>query len=69
MAALSEIHVQWDTQDPANHGWAWYSYGVDEELYDSGPLDGRRDCGDKTLRRRARAAAGGDRSTPVKVFR
>lgn len=60
----------WDKQDSSNEGWAWYSYDSHNELLDSGGLDGRSSCSDKTLRARARAEAGvsGTR-TPVCVAR
>lgn len=72
---VERIEVGWDTQDPSNHGWAWYAYGTDKhsgqsDLLDSGPLAGRASCGDKLLTVRARAEAGvpGTR-TPVRITR
>lgn len=70
MNNVSRIEVCWDTQDASNPGWAWYAYYGTDELADSGALNGRASCGNKTLAVRARAEAGvAGRRVPVKVTR
>ena len=40
---MDRISIYWDTQDPANPGWAWRLYADQVEL-ESGPLEAPADA-------------------------
>ena len=42
---ITEIKVYWDTQDPANEGWAYTIYGEDR-IIESGPIEFLEDFAD-----------------------
>ena len=41
-ATITQITVYWDTQDPANEGWAYQAIGGqwNRDITDSGPIEG-----------------------------
>lgn len=68
----SIIIAYWDTEDSSNVGWAYRALWFDENgeisHEESGEFDGRENLSEKTIERRARAAAGYSRTqVPVDI--
>ena len=64
MKTKINIEVQWDTQNPASHGWAYYTYRIEQggdatgSLRASGPIDGRQSSKVRPSRARVLKSAG-----------